>query len=33
MPEPYRVGVLNDMATGPGGPAGDPTDLPQVAVD
>ncbi|RBY81828.1 ABC transporter substrate-binding protein [Blastococcus sp. TF02A-26] len=33
MPEPYRVGVLNDMAAGPGGPAGDPTDLLQVAVD
>lgn len=33
MPEPYRVGVLNDVAAGPGGPAGDPGDLLQVAVD
>ncbi len=33
MPEPYRVGILHDMAAGPGGPGGDPTDLLQVAVD
>ncbi|MGY1770846.1 ABC transporter substrate-binding protein [Blastococcus sp. SYSU D00813] len=33
MPEPYRVGVLNDMAAGPGGPAGDPADLLRVAVE
>jgi ABC-type branched-subunit amino acid transport system substrate-binding protein len=30
--EPYRVGILNDMATGPGGPAGDPADLLRVPI-
>ncbi|SEO60424.1 ABC transporter substrate-binding protein [Trujillonella endophytica] len=33
MPEPYRVGVLNDLATGPGGPADDPVDLLRLPVD
>ncbi len=33
MAEPYRVGVLDDMATGPSGPAGDPADLLRIPVE
>lgn len=33
MAEPYRVGVLNDMATGPGGPVEVATDVLRLAID